>query len=70
MLECLLGAVDILIEQDNEALKHRPGSREFNLCLAKSEYTLNNIRNNCGVAYAYLAIDKACLLYTSPSPRD
>ena len=46
MLECLFGAVDILIEQDNEALNHSPGSREFNLCLAKSEYTLNNMLNN------------------------
>ena len=55
----LIGAVDILIEQDNEARKHRPGSKEFNLCLAKSEYTLNNIRNNCGDTHAYLAIDKA-----------
>ena len=69
----LIGAVDILIEQDNEARKHRPGSKEFNLCLAKSEYTLNNIRNNCGDAYAYLAVDKAvnvlgykiCLSYDS-----
>ena len=29
------------------------------LCLAKSDYTLNNIRNNCGDAYPFLVIDKA-----------